>query len=231
MKTPTSKSEVLAWLKKKGSKRVVAGMARYGIPTEGAVGISVGTLRGLAKQIGQDHALAQQLWTSGCYEARLLAAMIDDPKLVTKEQMNAWAKGFTSWADCDTACFCLFDRSPPAYAVARQWTKSQREFVKRGGFALMASLALHDKKADDKRFLPFLPLIEKGASDERNFVKKGVSWGLRGIGKRPGLKTAAIKVAKRLAERDDAASRWVGKDALRDLAKVKAKPKPTKKAT
>jgi 3-methyladenine DNA glycosylase AlkD len=212
--------EVLAWLKKKGSARVVEGMARYGLPADRAVGVSVGDLQKLAKQIGKDHALAAQLWEGGVYEARLLATLIDDPKLVTAKQMDAWTKDFDSWGVCDSACFWLFDRTPMAYKKAVQWSKSPREFVKRAGFALMASLALHDKKASDADFLPLLPLIEKGASDERNFVKKGVSWALRGIGKRnSAMHAAAVKVAERLAEREDAASRWVGKDAIRDLKK------------
>lgn len=230
MRTPGDKDEVLAWLRKKGSQRVRAGMARYGIPTTGAVGIPVGTLQKLAKQLGKDHDLAAQLWASGCYEARLLATLIDDPQQVTLRQMNAWASDFDSWAVCDSACFWLFDRTPLAWARAQQWAKSPREFVKRAGFALMASLALHDKAADDKQFLPFLPLIEKGASDERNFVKKGVNWALRGIGKRsPALLASSTKVAERLAKREEASCRWVGKDALREFAKrAKRKPRPTK---
>lgn len=224
MKTPKTKTEVLTWLKKKGSKRGIEGMARYGLPSTNAVGVSVGVLQGLAKQIGKDHALAAELWQSGVYEARLLATLIDDPRMVTKPQMNAWASDFDSWGICDSACFWLFDKTPFAYERAAQWTKSPREFVKRAGFALMASLSGHDKAAPDKKFLPFFPLIEKGATDERNFVKKGVSWALRGIGRRsPSLNGAALKVAKRLALREEAPCRWVGKDALRDFAKVKAR--------
>ncbi|HUS20070.1 MAG TPA: DNA alkylation repair protein [Terriglobales bacterium] len=213
-----SKAEVLAWLKKQGSPRVVEGMARYGLPTDGAVGISVGDLQKFAKRIGKNHGLALQLWKSGGYEARLLATLIDDPKLVTTKQMNAWTADFNSWGICDSACFWLFDKTPFAYERALQWSKSPKEFVKRGGFALMASLALHDKAAGNERFLALLPSIEEGAEDGRNFVKKGVSWALRGIGKRnPAMKSAAVKVAKRLASREEAACRWVGKDALRDL--------------
>jgi 3-methyladenine DNA glycosylase AlkD len=218
------KSEVLAWLKKNGSRRVIESMERYGIPSKGAVGVSVGELQKFTKQVGKDHKLAAELWASGVYEARLLATLIDDPKQVTVGQMNRWAADFDSWAVCDSACFWLFDRSPLAWRRVPQWTKSPREYVKRGGFALMACLALHDKNTADEKFLSFLPLIEKGADDERNFVKKGVSWGLRSIARRsPVLNAAAVKLAARLAARADAASRWVGKDALRDLEKVRKK--------
>jgi 3-methyladenine DNA glycosylase AlkD len=170
------KDEVLAWLKRKGKKRTIQGMARYGIPSDGAVGVPIGTMQTLAKRLGKDHALAISLWESGCYEARLLAAMIDDPKLVTVRQMNAWAASFDSWAVCDTVCFHLFSRTPFAWDKARQRSASPREFVKRSGFALMASLVLRDKAAPAKQFLALFPIIERGAQDERNFVKKSVNW-------------------------------------------------------
>ena len=213
-----NRNEVLTWLKKKGTRRAVAEMARYGIEARRAFGVPMGTLLKLKKQLGTDHALSLALWESGWYEARLLAALVGDPQRVTRRQMNAWAAGFENWADCDTACFKLFDRSRFAWEKARQWAASPRELVKRGGFALMACLALHDKAAPDRRFLDFLPLIERGAFDERNFVKKGVNWALRAIGRRnPALNTAALKVARRLASSEDASCRWVGKDAVREL--------------
>jgi 3-methyladenine DNA glycosylase AlkD len=217
------KNEVLAWLEERGSRRVAEGMGRYGIQTKLRVlGVAMGTLLTLRKQLGQDHALAGALWTSGCYEARLLAALVDDPKRVTRSQLNAWAASFENWADCDTACFHLFDRTPFAWEKTRQWANSPREFVKRAAFALMACLALHDKAAPDSKFLAMLPLIENGASDERNFVKKAVSWALRSIGRRNlALHSAALPMARRLSRSEDAACRWVGKDALRELASPK----------
>ncbi|MGH7426810.1 MAG: DNA alkylation repair protein [Gemmatimonadales bacterium] len=210
--------EALAWLKQKGTRRTVLGMDRYGIVAKRAFGVPMGMLLSLRKKLGKDHDLAVGLWASGWYEARLLAALVGDPARVTRRQMNAWAAGFENWADCDTVCFNLFDRTPFAWAAARQWSRSPREFVKRGGFVLMACLALHNKAAPDKRFLAFLPLLEKGARDERNFVKKSVSWALRGIGRRNRLlRTATVAVAKRLVRSEEAAPRWVGKDALREL--------------
>jgi 3-methyladenine DNA glycosylase AlkD len=218
------KNEVLAWLERRGSRRVVKEMARYGIPSDGAFGVPMGTLLKLAKRLGKDHALATALWESGRYEARLVAALVGEPQRVTRRQMNAWAAGFENWGDCDTVCFHLFDRTPLAWEKARQWAASPREFVKRGAFVLMACLALHDKAAPDKSFLALLPLIEKGARDERNFVKKGVSWALRAIGRRNRtLNASALVVAKRLARSQEAACRWVGKDALRELASPKVR--------
>jgi 3-methyladenine DNA glycosylase AlkD len=225
------KHEVMQWLERQGTRRTVEGMARYGIEAERAFGVPMGTLLSLSKRLGKDHALSLALWESGWYEARLLAALVGDPERVTRRQMNAWAAGFENWADCDTVCFKLFDRTPFAWEKARQWSASPRELVKRGGFVLMACLALHDKAAPDKSFLAWLPIIEKGAHDERNFVKKGVSWALRGIGRRNlALNAAALEVAKRLAGSERAGCRWVGKDALRELANPKVRSQLAQRA-
>jgi 3-methyladenine DNA glycosylase AlkD len=195
-------------------------MARYGIVAKKAFGVPMGTLITLRKQLGIDQSLSVALWKSGWYEARLLATMVGDPARVTRRQMDGWARSFENWADCDTACFKLFDRVPFAWDKAVEWTASPREFVKRGGFALMASLALHRKQEPNGRFLRFLPVAERGARDPRNFVKKGVVWALRGIGRRnPALHQASLAVARRLAASDDAPSRWVGKTALRELTR------------
>jgi 3-methyladenine DNA glycosylase AlkD len=225
------KDDVLPWLKRRGTRRNVKGMARYGLEAKRVFGVPMGTLLSLSKRLGKDHALAMALWESGWYEARLLAALVGDPERVTRRQMNAWAASFENWADCDTACFKLFDRTPFAWEKARQWSTSPRLFVKRAGFALMACLALHDKEAPDKRFLAFLPVIEQGARDERNFVKKAVNWALRSIGRRNlELNAAALVVAKRLALSEEAAPRWVGKDALRELASSKVRAQLARRA-
>ncbi|MEK6283025.1 MAG: DNA alkylation repair protein [Acidobacteriota bacterium] len=226
------KNEVLKWLERKGSRRYVEGMARYGIQTDRRVfGVSMGTMQSLAKKLGKDHALAIDLWKSGSYEGQMLAALVDDPGSVTRRQMNAWAADFDNWATCDTACFHLFDRTPFAWEKAAQWSTSPREFVKRAAFALMASLTVHDKAAPDSQFLALLPLIEKGAHDERNFVKKAVNWALRSIGKRSlALNAAAVASARRLAQSEEAACRWVGKDALRELTSPKVQARLSRRA-
>ena len=210
--------EVVAWLKETGSPKAAAGLRRFGLPTDRAFGISVAALRTYAKRIGTDHALALKLWKTGWLDARILASFLADPAKVTPAMMDDWCRDFDNWGTTDTACFVLFDRSPHAWRKAKQWVKRTPEFEKRAGFALMACLAAHDKAAPDAAFLDFLSLIEKGAGDERNFVKKGVSWALRHIGHRNArLHGAAVKTAKRLAASEDATRRWVGKDALRDL--------------
>ena len=212
-----NKKEVLAWLEKKGTKKTREAMPRYGIVAKRAFGVSMGALLTLKKKIGTDHALANELWASGVYEARLLAPLVGDPALVTKGEMDRWARSFENWADTDTVCFKLWDRSPHAWAKATQWVRASGEFRKRAAFALMASLALHQTSAPDAAFLPFLPLIEKGARDERNFVKKGVSWALRSIGRRPGLRKRAFDLANRLSTSDLPQVTWVGRDAAQEI--------------
>lgn len=196
----------------------VKGMARFGIATDGALGISVPSLRLLARRLGRDHALALFLWKSGVHEARILAAMVDEPSKVTEGQMEAWVSGFDSWDVCDGCCGSLFDKTPFAYAKALEWSRREQEFVKRAGYALMAELAVHDKAAPDSNFLRFFGAIRRGSRDERNFVKKAVNWALRQIGKRnPRLNREAVKLAKEIADIDSASSRWVASDAIREL--------------
>jgi 3-methyladenine DNA glycosylase AlkD len=209
----------LAALKVKATKRTLQGMGRFGIPSEGAWGVTVADVRRIAKGLGRDHALAAALWKSGVYEARLLAVFVDEPERVTPAQMDRWCRDFDSWAVCDTACFHLFDRTPHAFERVARWAESDAEFVKRAAFALVASLGVHDKSADDAAFVACLPLIERAAADERNFVKKAVSWALRVLGGRSlRLHGDATRLARRLADSADAPMRWVGRDALRALA-------------
>ncbi|MBI4201939.1 MAG: DNA alkylation repair protein [Chloroflexi bacterium] len=197
----------------------VEGMARFGLSSRNTLGVSVNTLRRLAREIGRNHPLALELWDSAIHEARILAAIIDDPRQVTEAQMDRWASQFDSWDICDGACYGLFDKTPYAHKKAAEWSSRQEEFVRRGAFALMAGLAVHDKKAADAPFLAFLPLIQQAASDDRNFVRKAVNWALRQIGKRNlALNAAAMHLAQELKASPSRAARWVGSDALRELA-------------
>jgi len=211
---------VLAWLQRRGSKRNIAGMARYAIVAPKAFGVSVADLRVLGKKIGTDRALSAELWDSGWYEARMLVAFTDDPSRLTAGEMDRRARAFDNWAVCDALCFHLFDRSPHAWGKIEQWSTRREEFVKRAAFALLASVALHDKAAPDAPFKRALRLIERGAADDRNFVKKGVSWALRHLGHRnAALHAAAVRTATKLSTSANATERWVGKDALRDLTR------------
>lgn len=213
-------AEVLKWLERRGTKRNRDGMARYGIVAPQVFGVSVADVRSLGKRLGRDHELALALWATGWYEARMLTAFVDEPDRVTPRQMDRWARDFDNWAICDGICFHLFDKTPHAWQKVGAWATRREEFVKRAAFALLAALALHDKKAPDERFLAALPLIEAAASDDRNFVKKGVSWALRGIGSRNApLHTAALELARRLAAFESSPARWIGKDAARDLTR------------
>lgn len=221
---PPNVDEVLRELKASGSPQYKADMAaRYGIVTKAPVyGVRVVTLRAMAQRIGQDHKLADALWRSGLHDARMLACFLDEPDAVTPAQMDRWAKAFDNWGLVDTACFALFDRTPHAFAQIDKWAKSKDEFVKRAAFALLACVALHGHGADAD-YLKRIVLMKRAATDERNFVKKGVSWALRAIGgkKSPKLRAAARELAAELAASQDSTARWIGKDALRDFAKGK----------
>jgi len=209
----------LDWLKAHSHETTRAGMARFAIPSDKALGVSMKDIRVLGKELGRDQKLAVALWDTDVYEARMLASMVGDPAVITPAQMDTWCKAFDSWAICDTMCFNLFDRTPHAWGMVDKWSKRRKEFEKRTGFALLWSLSVHDKRAADALFIQRLALIEGAADDERNFVKKAVNMALRAIGKRnAALHAAAVEVAGRLAKSEAPAARWVGKDALRELA-------------
>ena len=211
-------ASALAWLKKHSTKATLQGMARYAIPSDHAYGVAMRDIKALGKTLGQNHELALALWSTGVYEARMLASFVGDPQKLTSGQMDRWCRDFDNWAFCDAMSFNLFDRTPHAWAKVTAWSSRRKEFEKRTAFALLWSLTVHDKGARDEQFLRGLELIEREAVDERNFVKKAVNMALRAIGKRNrALNDAAVAAARRLAKSRDATARWVGSDALREL--------------
>ncbi len=211
-------SEIIKELEKLANPENVKGMARYGIVSKNVYGIGITDMVRIARGIGKDHNLALQLWDSGIYECRILACLTDDSKQITEEQMESWVKDFDSWAVCDECCNKLFDKSPLAYQKAVEWSRRKEEYVKRAGFVLMATLAVHDKKAGDVKFIPFLPLIKEAATDERNYVKKAVNWALRQIGKRNlALNKLAINAGEEIRKIDSRSAKWIAADALREL--------------
>jgi len=208
----------LSALEGMSTRRDRENLARFGITASKAFGVSMSNIQRLAKRLGRSHELAAALWDTGWYEARLLTSFVDEPERVTAAQMDRWCRDFDNWGICDTICFHLFDRTPYAWAKVTAWHDRRGEFVRRAAFALLASLALHDKRTGDKRFVESLALVERAATDERNFVKKGVSWALRLIGRRNlALNAESVAVARRLSSSPNAAARWVGKGAVREL--------------
>ncbi|HXD32885.1 MAG TPA: DNA alkylation repair protein [Pyrinomonadaceae bacterium] len=209
---------VIASLKRLSSKKTRDGMARYGLPSDKAFGVGVGQMQQLAKRLGPNHELAEALWKTGWYEARMMAAFLGEPERVTPGQMDRWCRDFDNWGIVDTVCFKLWDKSPHAFHKVEQWATRKDEFQKRAAFALLASLCAHDKQATDEQFRKCLTLIEKAADDDRNFVKKGVSWALRVIGRRsPELNKAAIELGQRLMNSSAPSAKWLGKEALKEL--------------
>jgi 3-methyladenine DNA glycosylase AlkD len=209
---------LLARLQALANPANVAGMARFGINSENTLGVSVTVLRRIAREAGRSHPVARDLWASGIHEARILATMVEQPEIVTRRQLDAWARRFDSWDVCDQACMNLFRYTPFAFEKAARWARAKPEFVRRAGFALMAALAGKAPGAPDAQFEAFFPLIAAAAGDGRNFVKKAVNWALRGIGKRnPALRERAIAVAEEIRMQDSRAARWIAADALREL--------------
>ena len=210
--------EVLEKLQAQARPDQVAGMARYGMTADRRLGVSVPDMRKLAKEIGKDHQLALGLWKIGIPEARIVAGMIGEPEKLTGQQMEDWVQDLNSWDVCDQVCMNLFDKTPLAWKKVRDWSKREEEFVKRAAFALIACLAWRDKKAKDEEFIKLFPVIRRGATDERNYVKKAVNWALRHIGKRnPNLNRAAIKAAREIQRIDSRAARWIASNAIREL--------------
>ncbi len=213
-------SEITELLKQHSDPKYLEGMKRFGVDNSKALGVSLPNLRKVAKGIKKDHQLALDLWATGIHECRVLASLVDDPKLVTPEQMDSWAADFYSWDLCDQVCGNLFDRTPYAVEKAFEYSRSEKEYIKRAGFVLMAEFAVHDKKANDDAFMRFFPVIEREAWDDRNFVKKAVNWALRQIGKRnKNLGNAAKESALRMAQQESKAAKWIAKDALAEFEK------------
>ncbi len=211
-------NDILKKLRALSDPKAVEGMARFGINPENTYGVSIPNLRKIARETGVDHALAQQLWVSNIHESRILASMIDEPKMVTEEQMEAWVKDFDSWDVCDQCCMNLFEKTEFAYPKAVAWSSNDKEFIKRAGFVLMARLAVSDKKADDKQFEGFFPIIKRESDDKRNFVKKAVNWALRQIGKRNlTLNKKAIETAREIQKMDSTSAKWIASDAIQEL--------------
>jgi 3-methyladenine DNA glycosylase AlkD len=218
LSTEDAVTTAVQWLTRHGSKAGRDGMARYAIPSTHAFGVAMRDIQSLAKQLGRNHDLALALWKTGWYEARTLAAYVDEPAAVTSAQMDRWCRDFDNWAICDTVCFALFDRTPHAWSKVTKWASSRDEYVKRAAFALLWGLTVHDKASDNTPFINGLALIERAATDTRHYVKKAVNMALRAVGKRNlALKIAAVRVATRLAESESPSAQWVGRDALREL--------------
>lgn len=210
--------DALALLQKDARPAELAGMARLGINPEGRLGLSMPAMRRIAKTLGHDHELALALWETGIPDARIVAGLVAEPAKLTSDQMDAWVKCFSSWDVCDQVCGSAFLASPLAWNKVSVWAERKEEFVRRAAFALLATLAVHDKQASDERFIAMLPLIETAADDVRNFVKKAVNWALRNIGNRNSvLNAAAIESARRIQQQDSRSARWIAADALREL--------------
>jgi 3-methyladenine DNA glycosylase AlkD len=219
---PTKKSpscaEIVTRLRSLGNPADREGMLRFAVGNANALGIRAPVLKALARELGRNHRLAKELWATGIHEARHLAVFIEEPAKVTQAQAERWLRDIDSWDTCDGCCLYLFAYLPFAWRKVFEWSRRKREFEKRAAFSLTAVLAVHDRAAPDQKFLRVLPLIKRDSRDERNFVKKAVSWALRQIGKRNlRLNRAAIRTAREIQKLNSRAARWIASDALREL--------------
>jgi len=222
--------DIIGELESLSNPEDIAGMARFGIKSNKAYGVRMPELTRIAREVGKNHQLAEELWRHGYTETRILACMVDDPKEVTEEQMERWALEFNSWDVCDQCCMKLFRKTPYACQKIEEWSALDEEFVKRAAFTLIATLAVHDKKADDEKFEELFSLIIRESGDERNFVKKAVNWALRQIGKRNlDLNRKAIAVAEKIDQLNSRSAKWIAKDAIRELESDKVLEKLRKK--
>ena len=223
--------EIIKKLKSMENKKNVDGMARFGINPKNNLGISVTNLRKFAREIGKNHDIALKLWKTEIQDARMLAAHVDDPKKVTEEQMEKWVSDFDSWNVCDNATGHLFDKTKYSIKKALEWSERDEEFVKRAGFAMMAWIAVHDKKINESIFDPFFDAIIKQSTDERNYVKKAVNWALRNIGKRNlKMNKKSIKTAEEIKKINNKTAKWIANDALRELKSEKIQNRLKKKS-
>ncbi len=217
----TSK-ELLKILHSKANTKNVEGMAKFGMTSTNRLGISVPNMRKIAKQNGNDHSVAMELWDTGIPEAQIVAALIAEPDKLTEKQMENWVKDFNSWDVCDQVCMNLFDKTPLAWKKIYDWSEREEEFVKRAAFSLIACIAWHDKSISDEKLIELFPLIKREATDNRNFLKKAVNWALRHIGKKnKTLYKAAINLAKEIKQIDSKSARWIASDAIRELESEK----------
>ncbi|OCP18868.1 MULTISPECIES: DNA alkylation repair protein [unclassified Ensifer] len=220
--SPTSSAgDIIEHLRAQRSQENLAGMARFGIVTETALGLSNVELHRITRLVKVDHARALELWRSGIREARILAAFTADPKALTLDEARRWAEDCNSWEVVDTVAD-VFVTARFEQVLIPEFAADTREFVRRTAFAMIATAAVHLKKEPDASLLAWLPLIERHAEDERNFVKKAVNWALRQIGKRnAACHGPALALAERLAASSNRAARWTGKDAVRELGSDK----------
>jgi 3-methyladenine DNA glycosylase AlkD len=218
----TTVAEVLDKLNEKAESDQLQGMSHFGIVGDQRMGVSVPDMRKIAKEIGKDHQLALELWDTGIPEAMIVAGMVAEPDKLTEAQMEDWVVDINSWDICDQVCMHLFEKTPLAEKKIYEWSRREEEFVKRTAYALIACLAWHDKAAVDEDFIKYFPVIKQGSTDDRNYVKKAVSWALRNIGKRNlALNRAALELAHELRDIDSKSARWIASDAIRELESEK----------
>ncbi|MDZ7847451.1 MAG: DNA alkylation repair protein [Owenweeksia sp.] len=189
-----------------------------------ALGLRMPILRKLAKDIGHDQALAGALWQRELHEAKLLATLITEPSKFTPELADSWLEDVYSWDICDQLCINTLVKLEERWDLPQRLTPNPEEYVRRAGLVMIVALRIHDKKANDASFLPFITLLRKYATDERNFVKKAVNWAIRELGKRSASHhPLMIDLCQELWQTNSKSAHWIARDALKELQSDKVK--------
>ncbi len=227
----TTVKEIIKTLESFARPENLDGMARFAIVGDKRMGVSMPNVRKIAKGIGKNHQLARELWRTGIPECMIVAGLIGEPDKLTEKQMEKWVQDFNSWDVCDQVCGNLFDKSPFVLNKIHEWSDRVEEFVKRAAFVLIAITAVHNKTANDKYFIDFFPLLIKGSTDERNFVRKAVNWAIRSIGKKNlNLNNEAINLSNKISQIESKSAHWIAADAIRELKSEAVQKRLNKKS-
>lgn len=216
--------QVLEYFKSKASVKNAKSLTKYGIAADQSFGIRMPVIRELAKKIGKNQKLAEQLWNEGHHECKLLAGMCAEPKNFSLSMADAWVQDIYSWDVCDQLCINLLVKTDYAWSLPARWVIDDREFVRRVGLVMIVVLRIHKKKVADEEYEQFFPMLKEYATDERNFVKKAVNWAIRDLGKRSAIHhPIMISLCHDLLELDSKAASWIANDAIRELESEKVK--------
>ncbi|MCB0288214.1 MAG: DNA alkylation repair protein, partial [Calditrichaeota bacterium] len=156
-----NRNKVLQLLEKSRNERGVAYWEKSpAIPGLGSFGIGLSQLKTLAKTVGKNHDLAMELWQEPNYDAKIMAVLIDEPKKVTREQVEKQVPELLHWGFAHVYCSVLLPKVPFCQSLAEEWMISSDNLKRSCGFRMLYQIAKNDKKLPDEYFLPFIERIE-----------------------------------------------------------------------
>lgn len=214
---------ILYDLKDLSDEKTVAIWGRLGMPTKNYYGVSLSRLRQYAKDIGCNHKLALSLWKTNVHDARLLAAMIEDPKEVTENQIETWLRQADFWDITDKIATEVLSKTEFSFSKIKPWMRERNEYFRRTSWVLIDSYARRPEKIENSEFEDYLNQISKTINRETDWVKEAMLYALISIGKRNSqLHQKAINTATRLGvvKIDYGDTRCEAPNPLEKLSKV-----------